>query len=219
MKHFIYLACLCMAFSAMGQGQPSTVATINDLTNRPPSSINPVVLTQGRVTVGDGKGAMYTWVPGNSAAVDNTNVFASSVVSNGRWLLSMPSGTPIASDLSKVDGLNGNATNLTATKITITDDPATFGSSNATTVGQLTSTANVLALYAAPQLADTLTDMLGLSVALGTGRSCYVRTSTGSDGAKGLWIWDPAATTAETSTVKKSTTLSSGASGRWIKLL
>lgn len=107
---------LFLCLISFGQGTSiGTAPTLASLTNRPPSNINPVVITQGRDTPGDGKGGMYVWVSGSTSAIDWTNVLGSSLTSTGRWLLSLPSATPATSDSSKVDRANGTGTGLDLT--------------------------------------------------------------------------------------------------------
>lgn len=109
---------LSFIFSLLAFGQSGSIGTapnLASLTNRPPSAINPVVMTQGRITPGDGKGGMFTWVPSSTATIDWTNVVGSSLTSTGRWLLSLPSPTPEVSDSSKVDRVGGTGTGLDLT--------------------------------------------------------------------------------------------------------
>jgi len=125
-KSFILSLFLCAISLAQGSS-PGVVPTIRDLTNRPPSQINPSVITQGRVTAGDGKGGMYTWSPSSAASIDWTNVLGSALTSTGRWLLSLPSPTAEVSDSSKVDRVGGTGTGLSLTNTSLGGTTALTG--------------------------------------------------------------------------------------------
>ena len=172
MKISVLLISFWVALSALGQSQISTVTNLNALTNRPPSAVNPVVMTQGRVSSGDGKGGIYIWTPGSSATIDNTNVLGSaSLPSGGRWLLSLPSVTPLASDGSKVDRTNGVATGLSVSGPVLTGTVTVNGvnletkltsidSAVATKLGHTGGYATNLSLYGSTSVAGpiSLTD-------------------------------------------------------------
>lgn len=235
MKLPLFILSWCLALTAIGQSSTiGTAPNLASLSNRPPSAINPVVITQGRVTPGDGKGGMYTWVPGNSSAIDWTNVVGSSLTSSGRWLLSLPSPTPLTSDGSKVDRTNGAAVGLALTGSstiggaaiiggsgTAGQFPAFNGTSSLGASGVSTNAArNVerVVLTSAELVATSPQDLMSTT----GGTLAYVTTTGDTVAGSGArhWMWS-AASTAATNFANAGGPIAypyGSASGRWIEV-
>lgn len=152
MKFTRLIFLLAFACQALGQNI-SSVTNLFALTNRPPSTINTTVIMQGRVTPGDGKGGIYVWSAASSAVIDWTNVLGSSLTGSGRWLLSLPSPTPVTSDSSKVDRVGGTATGLDSTDTDLLGTTRVNGVNLETALASKldgSGTAGQLAVFSAP---------------------------------------------------------------------
>lgn len=95
--------------SAQSRGNIGTTPTVATLTNSvPTSTLGGVVATLGRVTEGDGDGAVYEWDSSSAATVDNELVLPSALSGTGRWLLSIGSGA--GGGATVADGDKGDVT-------------------------------------------------------------------------------------------------------------
>lgn len=210
--HFVLLS-LALAWTARAQFTVTTVPNFATLVTQIPSSSRPQIRVLGGTTANDGLGYDVIWDAASSTATNT-------------W----ENGGPIAYPWGSVTGrwknlastiwsprLNGT---LAFQSITISEDLSAAGSTAGATKGYVDQNDNVTRAFVnarAVNVVQNQTEMLALAVTTTYAQMAVVRVSTGSDGAAGPWIWDPAATAVESARIKKSPNLSPGDAGRWIK--
>lgn len=145
----------------------------------------------------------------DSLAKTTNGFLVSPTATNGTW-----KGATVIPSGASLTGAPGAP--ITFDKVTISGTPT--DSTDATTKGAVESSFNIVFLVVPPGIYNNLAGLVSAPVSPVVSRFAYVRNSTAGDGAAGLWIWDPTSAIAEGVVVKKSSNLSPGDPGRWIKL-
>lgn len=135
-----------------------------------------------------------------SATATNLTLTGTATVPSGSALV-LPSGAVF---------IAAAGSTISADRINLSGHPTNATPTGAATKGYVD--------YQSTRFAADLTALLSVDVSTYLNRFAIVRANTGSDGAAGLWVWDPDNTAAETAVVKKSALLDSGSAGRWLKL-
>lgn len=105
--------------------------------------------------------------------------------------------------------------------ISITGDPSTLPSSNAIPKSYVDTGLTVLTAYVDDRAVNVVTNLAQLlaitQLSDDRHRLTIVLQDTSSDGAMGLWYWDPQLLGSDSATIKKPTVYSPSDPGRWVK--
>lgn len=212
MKRFLLLLCVSASlwcFPARAQFTPDFQTVTTDVAGRLRgpvtffiASSNYIFQVLGVTNLADvlaGKASLTNAVLVSPTAT-NITLTGSATVPSGSALV-LPSGSVF---------LASAGATVAADRINLTGHPTNATPTGATTKGYVD--------FQSTRFAANLSALLSVEVSTYLNRFAIVRNNTGSDGAAGLWIWDPENTAAETAVVKKSALLDSGSAGRWLKL-